>query len=76
MGKLGLIKFRKNLKLNTRSKKLARFRQHVLKKIITTAVKRDSKFAKQLIVGSLQRRIVIYPATRAQSAQLLGTPLY
>ena len=54
MGKLGAIQFRKNLKLNTRPKKLARFRHALF--LTTTIVMRDFKYAKKLVMGSLVER--------------------
>ena len=46
MGKLGAIQFRKNLKLDTRPKKPARFRHALF--LTTATVMRDFKYAKKI----------------------------
>lgn len=46
MGKLGAIQFRKNLKLNTRPKKLVRFRHALF--LTTTTVRREFKYATKI----------------------------
>jgi hypothetical protein len=71
---LGAIQFRKNLKLNTRPKKLARFRHALF--LRATTVRREFKYAKNWSWGVWWRETVFYCAVGAQSAQLPCILLY